>query len=64
MIYLYGIREINRLNEERRTRSLAEYERARQTPRPAFVWPDLTIAEADVIELDFGAQCETDRIGA
>jgi hypothetical protein len=52
------------LGDERRKRSMtrAQIRQLRQSvPEPTAPIP---IAEADIVELEFGAHCETDQIGA
>ena len=62
MLYLYGYREIKQLNDERRSRSIAEFRRRQPVPDPRVA--DREAPEADVIELVFGTACRPDRIGA
>lgn len=63
MNYLTSYDLVKRLTEERRARSLARYELFhRGTPE---VHPSSTAEhDAEVIELTFGAQCESEPIGA
>jgi hypothetical protein len=63
MIYPTNYDLVKRLTEERRARSLAKYElfhRRAPEAHPSFTEE----RDAEVIELTFGAQCESEPIGA
>ena len=62
MIYLTNYDLVKRLTEERLTRSLAKYELLHRSA--AEVYPTFTDHDAEVIELTFCAQCESEPIGA
>ena len=49
------------LLEERRNQAATRAQRRRRSPEPEIV---KAIPEADVIELTFGAHCESEQIGA
>ncbi|HUF15156.1 MAG TPA: hypothetical protein VMQ46_04655 [Acidimicrobiia bacterium] len=61
MIYLATYHEIKKLTDERVQRSLAMYELQREPAEPVRL---VTETEADVIELVFAANCDSNQIGA
>jgi hypothetical protein len=63
MIYLFTYQEIKQHTEERNRRALRKFEQRRRAPIDSYVRPTPDV-DADVIELMFGARCESEPIGA